>query len=200
LQQASKTSNIAFKLEWMPFFLNPEGSIPEEGESLKDHIVKKYGPQMATMIGNPNSPLQKAGLKCGVKFNDDRNIFTTLKCHALMTYTKETHGNDNANLLMDAMFESYFEKAKAINTVEVLKECYTSVGLEWTTEAETSMTKSSTYSQQVIVEDQSIKTRRVSGVPFFIIERNDGSSPICFSGAQPSEVIADALEEASATD
>ena len=81
-----------------------------------------------------------------------------------------------------------------------MKECYTSVGLEWTTEAETSMTKSSTYSQQVIVEDQSIKTRRVSGVPFFIIERNDGSSPICFSGAQPSEVIADALEEASATD
>ena len=41
------------------------------------------------------------------------------------------------------------------------------------------------------------KSQGISGVPFFIIEQNNGGKPLAFSGAQPIDVIAECLEEAS---
>jgi len=199
LQAASKTTNIPFTVEWLPFFLNP-GSTPEEGEDLKEHIAKKYGPEAAARFNGPNNPLDVAGSKVGIKFDSSRKVIPTLRCHSLMEYTKEKHGNDKANELMDVLFNRYFEKAQMVHQVPILKEIYTQLELPWSEEVDAALAANSPQSKSVVAGDRSAKTQlRVSGVPFFILERNDGSRPIAFSGAQPAEVIGDALEEASAT-
>ena len=176
--------------------------MPDEGEDITSHIDKKYGPGSAARFLNADSPLYNAGEACGVAFNKDpkRKIFTTAKCHSLMGYTKEVHGNEKANELMSVMFTAYFVNARSVNQAAVLQELYAEIGLEWSTEAAACLDSKSKYSRQVEMEDQAIKQKRVSGVPFFIIERADGSAPIAFSGAQPVEVIQDALEECSSTD
>lgn len=181
----------------MPFFLNP-GATPEEGEDLKEHIIKKYGPEAAAGFGAPDSHLNQAGRKVGINFDSSRKVIPTLRCHSLMEYTKEKFGNDKGNLLMDAMFVRYFERAEMVHKVTTLKEIYTEIGLTWSDEIDAALEKDSDYSKRVVAGDKMAKSQlRVSGVPFFIIERNDGSKPIAFSGAQPAEVIGDALEEAS---
>jgi len=117
-----------------------------------------------------------------------------------MEFTKEKYGNDKANELMDVLFNRYFEKAELVHQVPVLKAIYEQIELPWSEEADAALAANSTYSNNVIAGDRDVKTQlRVSGVPFFILERNDGARPIAFSGAQPAEVIGDALEEASAS-
>ena len=199
LQAASKAVNVPFTVEWLPFFLNP-GSTPEEGEDLKEHIINKYGAQAAARFNSPNNPLDVAGSKVGVKFDSSRKVIPTLRCHSLMEFTKEKYGNDKANELMDVLFNRYFEKAELVHQVPVLKAIYEQIELPWSEEADAALAANSTYSNNVIAGDRDVKTQlRVSGVPFFILERNDGARPIAFSGAQPAEVIGDALEEASAS-
>jgi predicted DsbA family dithiol-disulfide isomerase len=197
LEKASANAKIPFTLEWMPFFLNPTGSMPDEGEGLMEHLSKKYGAGVAENFMKPGNHLSKAGAACGVSFDNTRKIFTTARCHSLMGFVKEKHGNDKANELMSLMFSAYFEQAKQVNQISVLKELYETLGLSWSNEAEAALQSDSKYSKQVEMEDKTVKMQRISGVPFFILERNDGSTPIAFSGAQPVEVIQDALEECS---
>ena len=176
--------------------------MPDEGEDITSHIDKKYGPGSAARFLSDTSPLYSAGEACGVNFNKDpkRKIFTTAKCHSLMGYTKGVHGNEKANELMSVMFTAYFVNARSVNQAAVLKELYAEIGLEWTEEAAACLDPMSEYSQEAEMGDQAVKMKSVSGVPFFIIERSDGSAPIVFSGAQPVEVIQDALEECSTSD
>lgn len=162
-----------------------------------EHLTKKYGAATARNFMKPDNHLSKAGTACGVSFDNSRKIFNTATCHSLMGYVKENHGNERANALMSLMFSTYFEQAKAINRVPVLKEMYEEIGLTWNNEVEAALEPDSKYSKQVQREDRSIKMQRVSGVPFFIIERSDGSKPVTLSGAQPVEVLQDALEECS---
>ena len=198
MQAASKAVNISYSVEWLPFFLNP-GSTPEEGEDLREHIAKKYGKEMAARFSAPNNPLSTAGKRVGITFNETRKVIPTLRCHSLMEITKELHGNDKANELMDALFNRYFEKAELVHQLPVLRDIYKQINLSWSAEVEQALASSSPYSQKVIASDRMFKMQmKVSGVPFFIFERADGAKPIAFSGAQPPEVIADALEEASA--
>ncbi len=199
LLEAAKTeTSIPITVEWMPFFLNP-GSTPEEGEDLKQHLLKKYGAAAVAGFDTPDSHLNKAGRKVGVNFNSTRKVIPTLRCHALMEITKEKFGNEKGNLLMDAMFVRYFEKAENVHTVLKLKEIYSELGLTWSDDIDEALRADSDYSKRVIEGDRFVKSQlRVSGVPFFIFNRNDGSRPIALSGAQPAEVIRDALLEASA--
>lgn len=192
-------TNIETKYEWLPFFLNPEGSMPDEGEDLMEHLTKKYGPGAVASFENANSPLKVAGRACGVTFENSRKIMGTLKPHCLMTAVKR-EDNEKANQLMEAMMLAYFEKGRQINNIDVLKDCVSTIGLEWTEAYDSCLKKDSAEAKQVYQEDDAVKRMRVSGVPFFIVDRNDGGRPIAFSGAQPVEVISEALEEASATD
>ena len=40
------------------------------------------------------------------------------------------------------------------------------------------------YTSQVLDKDMQMKRMRISGVPFFIIENQNGGKPFAFSGAQ----------------
>jgi predicted DsbA family dithiol-disulfide isomerase len=196
LQQAGEISGITYKLEWEPFLLNT--NMPPEGEDIKVHIGKKYGPGMAAQMDNPNNSVAKAGRAVGIQFNNNRNMYPTVQAHALMEHVKKSSGSDNtkANALMELMYSEYFEKGENINSVDVLTALAERVGID-NVQAVAAI-QNQDLQALVRQKDQMYKTKmRVSGVPFFIIEPNNGDRPISFSGAQPPEIIAEQLETAS---
>jgi predicted DsbA family dithiol-disulfide isomerase len=111
---------------------------------------------------------------------------------------KKSSGSDNtkANALMELMYSEYFEKGENINSVDVLTALAERVGID-NVQAVAAI-QNQDLQALVRQKDQMYKTKmRVSGVPFFIIEPNNGDRPISFSGAQPPEIIAEQLETAS---
>jgi len=61
LEQAIKSvSNAAFEVNWKPFFLNP--TMTEDAHvSLKDYILRKYGPAAANKLMSGKGDLMNAG-------------------------------------------------------------------------------------------------------------------------------------------
>jgi predicted DsbA family dithiol-disulfide isomerase len=150
---------------------------------------------MAAQLDNPDNSIAKAGRAVGIQFTNQRNMYPTVQAHALMEHVKK-NDNDKANALMEIMYSEYFEKGVNINHVDVLTALAERVGLD-KVEAKAAI-ENQELQALVRKKDQMYKTQmRVSGVPFFIIEPNNGDRPIAFSGAQPPEIIAEQLETAS---
>ena len=184
---------MAVQLEWEPFLLNPR--LSEEGEPIIEHLVKKYGPSATRSFDDPNSPLKRMGRAAGIQFNNDRNIYPTVKAHALIEYLKETGNNDAANAMMEDLYKKYFEEAVNINSDDVLIEAAEKHGVPKEKAQEVLLDQ--LRKDDVLRKDESYKRQGISGVPFFMIEQNSGGRPVGFSGAQPIDVIAECLEEAS---
>jgi len=167
----------------------------EEGEGIREHIVKKYGPSAASFIDDPNSGANVMGRKAGITFNKDRKMVNTRRAHALMELLKVKGENDKANEFMIDLYKSYFEEGEDINDENTLKEKITKYGVD---EMEAAFAMGEQNLTEISRMDRKIKTTYgVSGVPFFMIHPVDGSTPAAFSGAYPSEVIAKQLEKAS---
>jgi predicted DsbA family dithiol-disulfide isomerase len=166
-----------------------------EGEDIKEHIGKKYGAGMAAKLDSPDNSIAVAGRAVGIQFTNKRNMYPTVQAHALMEHVKRSD-NAKANALMEVMYSEYFEKGININNVDVLTALAERVGID-KVEAKAAI-ENQDLQALVRQKDQAYKTEmRVSGVPFFIIEPNNGGRPIAFSGAQPADIIAEQLEKAN---
>jgi predicted DsbA family dithiol-disulfide isomerase len=193
LEIASQNSGIKVNLEWLPFLLNP--NVSEEGEDIKEHLLKKYGPAAMERFNDPNSHLKVMGRKVGIEFTDDRKVVDTKRAHALMEHLKAKGENDKANEFMVDLYKAYFEKGEDINNVKLLTEKVQKYGLD---ETEAQFAMGDHNLAEIAKQDRKIKSMYgVSGVPFFMIHPNDGGRPVAFSGAYPPEVIAEQLEEAA---
>jgi predicted DsbA family dithiol-disulfide isomerase len=168
----------------------------EDGEGIREHLVKKYGPSAASSVDDPNSRLKVMGRNVGIEFNNDRLMLNTRRAHALMELLKAKNENAKANEFMEDLYKSYFEKAENINDENLLKEKIAKYGVD---ETEAAFAMSENNLGEIARLDRKIKgTYGVSGVPFFMVHPLDGSTPIAFSGAYPPEIIAEQLEKASA--
>lgn len=193
MEAASQSSGVKVNLEWLPFLLNPNMS--EEGEGIKEHIAKKYGPSAATSVGDPNSRLKVMGRNVGIHFNDNRRMVNTRRAHALVELLKNKGEMEKANEFMVELYKSYFEGAENINDETVLLEKVKKYGVD-ETEAQFALGEHNLV--EISKQDRKIKSMYgVSGVPFFMIHPNDGGRPVAFSGAYPPEIIAEQLEEAA---
>jgi predicted DsbA family dithiol-disulfide isomerase len=195
LQKASQQVGIPVALEWMPFLLNPNMS--NEGESIEEHLAKKYGPAATQRFHDPNSPLRVMGRKAGIEFNNDRKMVNTKKAHALMEYFQSNLGHPVANQFMEDLYRIYFEEGKDINDEQLLAQtAATKYGVD-VEQARRAMAPD--FLKIVTEKDRENKHKYgVNGVPFFMIYPVDGKSPpTAFSGAYPVEVIAEQLEDAA---
>lgn len=193
MEAAEQASGIKVDLEWMPFLLNPNMS--EEGEGIKEHLVKKYGPSAASSIDDPNSSLKVMARKVGIEFNNDRKMLNTRRAHALVELLKVKGENAKANAFMEDLYKSYFEMAENINDEDLLKEKVAKYGVD---ETEAAFALGEQNLGEIARLDRKIKTTYgVSGVPFFMVHPADGSTPVAFSGAYPPEIIAEQLQKAA---
>jgi len=195
LRIASANSNIPLSIQWEPYFLNT--NTPEEGEDLMEHLSRKYGKDVVARFGKPGNPLDTAGAKVGITFNPARRVIPTARCHVLMEYVNKTHSSDKGVALMDVLFTKYFEQALNVNEREILLQSALECDIGPEADVRAALDNQELLSA-VVAKDRAAKTQlRVSGVPYFIIEnQNAGERPCAFSGAQPPEVIQEALEEA----
>jgi len=196
LSKAAALTDIAVDVEWLPFFLNSEGSIPDQGEDLKDHITKKYG--RAGNIDKMFEQMRRTGLEAGIDFNSQRKIMPTIHCHRLMTWTNEKYGSKEGDRLMEEMFKRYFEGGQNVNDKNFLLQCVDKVSTIDRKEAELILDDPQKYRNEVFSSDNNAKRKLgVSGVPYFILERPAPLAPIKFSGAQSVALMVEQLLEAA---
>lgn len=179
------------------FFLNV--NTPEEGEDLIEHLSKKYGSEMVARFNKPNNPLSMAGSKLGITFNPNRRVIPTMRCHRLMEFVNTVHPEKSTDVMM-AMFHRYFEEALDVSKPAMLIDIGTACGIP-AAETMPIVESNDKLRDEVLAEYTAARNRfRVSGVPFFVVESQEssksGKPAAAFSGAQPTEVIAEILQEA----
>jgi predicted DsbA family dithiol-disulfide isomerase len=183
---------------WEPFFLNPPGYLPAGGEDFGDHIARKYGPDKAKLFLKPGNPLDLAGEKLGISFNNSRKIYETMDAHRVVEWCKKV-APEKHDTLMEVMFRRYFQDGVDLTKHDVLVGIVKEVdGLN--AEECAIMLRGSEMKTEVQSGTRKAKQMNVSGVPFFIIEPLPGakqSKPVTFSGAQPPELIEEVLQEAT---
>ena len=184
-------SGIRVEVDWQPFFLNQ--NTPAEGEDLMAHLTQKYGAAAVVRFSAPDNPLDRAASKVGITFNKSRRVIRTADSHRLVEWCKAVAPNCE-DALMEAMFKAYFEDGKDLSQHCELVECAAASGLDGVAAA--TMLSSGEYADLVMRKARGWSAKGVSGVPFFVIHPRSGEGQsVAFSGAQPSELIAEALAE-----
>jgi len=173
-------------VRWHPFQLDP--SIPAEGYDRKAYMAKKFGD--GGQLKAAHERLEALGNSNGIAFQFDAisRSPTTLDAHRLIRWADEAGVQD---AVVSSLFQSYFEEGLDIGDRSVLAFIAGKAGMDSdlvTARLETDMDVESVRAE--IAEAGRIG---VSGVPFFILAQK-----LAVSGAQPSEVLIDAIRQAMA--
>jgi predicted DsbA family dithiol-disulfide isomerase len=170
----------------------------QEGEPMIEHLVKKYGPSAQDRFNDPDSSMKKMGRAVGIEFTDDRRIHNTIRAHTLVEYVKkDLDKNEKANAIMEDLYQRYFERGENIDSVQLLQQVAREAGQ---VEVAAEVIEDSKRHDEVREQDLQVKRDGVHGVPFFIIEQNNGAQSVSFSGAYPPAFIAEQLIDASGGD
>jgi predicted DsbA family dithiol-disulfide isomerase len=178
-------SELEVEVNWRPFQLDP--TIPQGGVSRHDYMAKKFGPEKIAAI---HERLEGVGAEAGVAFAFDKieRSPNTLDAHRVIRWA-QAHGAQSA--LLDRLFTLYFMEGADIGDRDLLARLAGEHGMD----AATIRAALDTNQDAVAVQQEIASAVRmgVSGVPFFILDGRFG-----VSGAQPPEILADAIRKAAA--
>jgi len=179
-------SDIEAIIRWHPFQLDP--TIPADGYDRKAYKAKKFGD--GGQLKAAHERLEGLGKSNGIAFQFDAisRSPNTLNAHRLIRWADEAGVQD---AIVSSLFQSYFEEGLDIGDSSILAFIAGKAGMDSDLVAarlETDMDVESIRSE--IAEAGRIG---VSGVPFFILAQK-----LAVSGAQPSEVLMDAIRQAMA--
>jgi predicted DsbA family dithiol-disulfide isomerase len=140
---------------------------------------------MAIKFTSPGNPLENAGKGVGIDFTFNRWVFNSTDCHRVMEWCNEHH-KELADGLMEKLFYACHVQGKDLANRENLMEAFVAApGLESFAGDVRGMLESSDPKDAVGRKVREAKDLyRVSGVPFFIIDNQNGGRPSAFSGAQ----------------
>lgn len=176
---------VEVTLNWLPFQLNP--GMPREGMPREDYRRAKFGSLERSR--GLDARVASEGKGVGIEFAFDRIARTpnTFPAHQLIELAQE-QGVGNA--VVEALFHAYFEDARDVGDVEVLKSIAQTCGVgvpalqaRWADEA---------AAKRLAEVEESMKALGISGVPTFVFDRRSG-----ISGAHPPETLAAAIQEAA---
>jgi len=173
------------KVTWRAFELDPSAPTERDG-AYADRLAEKYGTSVAAaelMIRQMTVAAASDGLD--LRF-DRARPGNTFDAHRLLHLAAE-HGRQEA--LKERLFRAYLTEGEPIGVSATLLRLAVEVGLD--RDAVWQVLDSQEYADAVRMEEATAADLRVQGVPFFVVDRRYG-----ISGAQPSDVILDALERA----
>jgi predicted DsbA family dithiol-disulfide isomerase len=173
---------------WHSYQLDP--TIPEryDGSEL-DYLakVKRMDPaQVRGMLDHVTSTAAAEGLEYDFTGLVVANSFAA---HELLHLAKEHGVSDTVDTVKEALLSAHFEKAQDIGDRQVLVAIGASAGLD-ATEVNAAL-DSRRYRDAVNEDIRQARSLGIQGVPFFVIENTWG-----ISGAQPTELFSQALEQA----
>jgi predicted DsbA family dithiol-disulfide isomerase len=171
-------------VRWHPFQLNPQ--LPDRGVQRKQYLENKFGgPERAREI---YARVSAAGKRAGIDFAFDAIQVqpNTIDAHRLLHYAAELGRQDET---AEAIFRRYFVEGADLSDKETLADIAQQAGMNRDEVA----AYLASDSDRELVEEQDRRARAigVEGVPFFIFNQR-----LALSGAQPPEVIVEAMEKA----
>jgi predicted DsbA family dithiol-disulfide isomerase len=134
-----------------------------------------------------NARMTGEAQKEGLAFHMDRvRVGNTFDAHRLIHFAAAEGARET---VVERLFAAYLTQGEAVGEHDVLVRIATEAGLDGA--AARSMLESDAYADAVRADEARARSFGISGVPFFAIDERYG-----VSGAQPPEVILDALRQA----
>jgi len=189
LEQALTGFSGAVEVVWRAFELDPSAPRnPEHAGDLVARLARKYRvppPQAQAMVDR----MTAIGATKGIPFRFDLvRPTSTFDAHRLVHWaSRRGKGND----AKERLFRAYFHEGRPVSDRAVLTELAIEIGLDG--EAAEAMLAGDDGAAHVRADEAMAAELGISGVPFFVFERRTASS-----GAQPPEVLRDALERVRA--
>ena len=189
LEQALKTWRAKHRdqepmVRWHPFQLNPQ--LPASGVPRKQYLENKFGgPERAKEI---YARVLAAGKRAGIDFAFDAIQVqpNTINAHRMLQFAAERGKQDE---MAEVIFRRYFLEGADLSDTQTLADMAQQAGLN---RAEAAAYLASDANSELIKEqDRRARAIGVEGVPFFIFNQR-----LALSGAQPPEVIVEAMEKA----
>ncbi len=183
LEQFSGKDEV--EIEWKSFQLNPDIK-SDASKKVSEHLaaIKGWNEEQAKGIYEHVTNVAK---EVGLHYNfDEAVISNTFDAHRLIQLAKHL---DKGDQIEERLFQAYFTEGKNIGDRDVLTSLGVEIGIEESRIQE--LFSSDLYSDHVNLDQYESQQMGCRGVPFFVIDRKYG-----ISGAQPSEVFLDALNQA----
>jgi predicted DsbA family dithiol-disulfide isomerase len=184
LKQFERRDSI--EVEWKSFQLDP--FIPmniQKKENVYQYLARRKGISLEESIDLHKNVIQMAK-NAGLEYNFDKAIIAnSFNAHRMIQMAKTKGLGDQVE---ECLFHAYFTEGKDFGSAEILIELGQKIGL---TEADVKEALTNDeYAYKVKQDVQEAQSIGVRGVPFFVFNRKYG-----ISGAQPSEIFLQALEE-----
>ena len=176
----SLQGEVDARIEWLPFQLNPD--MPAGGIARADYRRAKFGSVEKSRALDARVAQEGAGEGIAFAFDRMQRTPNTSAAHRLIDLAQR-QGKGNA--VVDALFRAYFEEAKDIGDVDVLKGIAGREGVTgWPETGNTGDVKE---------KEERVRDLGISGVPTFIFGRASG-----VSGAYPPETLAQIIRDVAA--
>lgn len=173
---------------WRSFELDPSAPT-EPTTSVLDHLGARYGGGRAG-AEQMQARVAEVGAAEGLAIrNGDALWGSTRDAHRLLHLALDEGGPRLQGRLKEALMSAYFSDAETITDHAVLARVAGSVGLPAVRVA--AVLGSDEYAAEVEADQRQAAAFGATGVPFFVFDRR-----YAVSGAQPTEVFAQALRQA----
>ena len=175
------------EVRWRSYQLSPEAPVGSDRTEAEVLAETKGLPLDAVdeMFAHVTGIAASVGLT--YRFDTVRPA-NTFDAHRLVHLARR-HGPDVADAMVEALMSAHFERGLAVDDREVLVELAAGVGLD--PDHVRAALAGREGAEEVLEDLEEGRTVRVSGVPFFVLDRRFG-----VYGAQPTELFAQALERA----
>lgn len=170
---------------WRSFELDP--SAPrEQPESQPELLARKYRVAVAQAEAM-NARMTTEAAKEGLEFHLDRSkVGNTFDAHRLLHLAGT---QDRRDALTERLFAAYLTEGKAIGNPDVLTRLAADVGIDPVVAA--GVLASDRFAADVRRDEARAQALGITGVPFFVLDSRYG-----ISGAQPAELLREALKQA----
>lgn len=178
---------IRAAISWLPFQLSPD--MPREGKDRQAHYATIFGVDRARDI---MAGMQQTAAAEGLRFetNPGARSPNTLSAHVLL-YWADQAPNIDQNALAERLFAAHHCASEDLGDPAVLARIAGEAGMDpMTVAADLRAGKDEDRVQALAAE---ARQAGVSGVPFFIFDRQHAAS-----GAQPPEALLEILDRLSA--
>jgi predicted DsbA family dithiol-disulfide isomerase len=170
------------ELTWRSFQLDP-GAPPERAKSSAEHLAEKYG-MSVEQAETTNRQMTELAASEGLEYHLDRTRGgNSFDAHRLI-HVAAAHGRQDA--MKERLMRAYFTEGEPVGDRETLIRLAADIGLDARAALE-----GEAYADCVHADEELAARIGIGGVPFFVLDRRYG-----VSGAQPSELLLQALEKA----
>ena len=180
-----KDEQFESTLNWRSFQLNPQ--LKEDGILRQDYITNKFGEGANSEIIYERVRL--AGEAVGLKMNFDKIIMqpNSSKMHSLIYAAKKINKDIE---LIENFFKAFFIDGMNLTDFEIVSKVASDSGLD--SETINGVFHDNLFEKFVQEDIIMSKKYNITGVPFYVIDDSIG-----ISGAQPPEVIVDAINQSN---